>query len=138
MVMNKDWKMGAMVIAMRATMMIRMITMTIMQQGMKRATQMGMKMDITRENPNMMKNRKKTTNQIYNDMIKFLLLTSMLFLGTPGQDVFAQQKPKQCQATTQKGTRCKREAEPNSKFCDVHQAKDSKVKQCKAKTKEDN
>ena len=72
-------------------------------------------------------------------MIKCLFLTAMFFLGTPIQNAYAQPEPqpKQCQATTKKETRCEREAEPNSKFCDVHQAKDPKVKQCKATTKSD-
>ena len=81
--------------------------------------------------------KKMMINQTRNVMIKCLFLTAMLFLGAPVYNVYAQPEPKQkqCQATTKKGTRCKREAEPNSKFCDVHQAKDPKVKQCKAMTK---
>ena len=80
--------------------------------------------------------KKMKINQTRNIMIKCLFFTAMLFMGAPIQNAYAQQpKPKLCQATTKKGTRCKREAEPNSKFCDVHQAKDPKVKQCKAMTK---
>ena len=40
-----------------------------------------------------------------------------------------------CEATTKKGTRCKNKALERSKYCQVHQAKDSNVAQCKAKTK---
>lgn len=81
--------------------------------------------------------KKMKINQTCNNMIKCLFLTAMLFLGAPIQNAYAQQQPqpKQCQATTKKGIRCKRNAEPNSKYCDVHLAKDPKVKQCKATTK---
>ena len=40
----------------------------------------------------------------------------------------------QCEAITKKGTRCKNNALKDSKYCQVHQAKDPKVQQCKAIT----
>ena len=69
-------------------------------------------------------------------MVKAFLISLVLLLSFPAQNVSAQGHPKkQCAATTPKGTRCKNNALKNSKFCQVHQAKDPKIQQCKAKTK---
>ena len=74
-------------------------------------------------------NKRNTT------MIKALLLSVMLFVSIPTQNVIAQPQPKRCEATTKKGTRCKNNAVNNTKYCQVHQAKSPSVQQCKAKTK---
>ena len=68
-------------------------------------------------------------------MIKALLLSVMLFVSIPTQNVIAQSQSKRCEATTKKGTRCKNNAVNNTNYCHVHQAKSPSVQQCKAKTK---
>ena len=66
--------------------------------------------------------------------LKAVLLSAMLFLCAPTQSIIAQTRPKQCEAITKKGTRCKNKAIKNTKYCQVHQAKSPNVLQCKAKT----
>lgn len=66
--------------------------------------------------------------------LKAALLSILLLLSVPAQIVSAQTRPKQCEAITKKGTRCKNNALMNSKYCQVHQAKSPNVQQCKAKT----
>lgn len=67
--------------------------------------------------------------------MKALLLSLLLFLSFPMQNVIAQTQPKRCEATTKKGTRCKNQAVNNTKFCQVHQANSPTVQQCKGKTR---
>ena len=66
--------------------------------------------------------------------LKATLLSILLLLSVPTQNVSAQTRPKQCEAITKKGTRCKNKAIKNTKYCQVHQAKSPNVLQCKAKT----
>ena len=69
-------------------------------------------------------------------MIKAFMISLMLLMSFPAQDISAQGQPtKRCAATTQKGTRCKNDAVNNTNYCQVHQVKSPQVKQCKAKTK---
>ena len=68
-------------------------------------------------------------------MFKFILLSLALMAPNPTQDTPNLPTPSRCEAITKKGTRCKNKPRPNSKYCYVHQTKDSKVKKCKATTK---
>jgi len=68
-------------------------------------------------------------------MLKAIVLSFVLFLSVPAQNVISQTLPKRCEATTKKGTRCKNKAVNNTKYCQVHQAKSPSVQQCKAKTR---
>lgn len=69
--------------------------------------------------------------------MKVLLLSLMLLVSAPTLYASPQnQSTKRCEATTQKGTRCKNKAVNNTKYCQVHQAKSQPVKKCKATTKD--
>ena len=61
-------------------------------------------------------------------MFKFILLSLALMAPNPTQDTPNLPTPSRCEAITKKGTRCKNKPRPNSKYCYVHQTKDSKVK----------
>lgn len=67
--------------------------------------------------------------------LKAALMSILLLVSVPSQNVMAQTQSKRCEAITKQGTQCKNKALKNSKYCQVHQAKSPNVQQCKAKTK---
>lgn len=69
-------------------------------------------------------------------LLKLIVAAMLLLCAAPMEDAWGQGRSQvRCEALTKKGTRCKNKALERSKYCQVHQAKDSNVAQCKAKTK---